>query len=272
MSRLFGSILKLTILLFLFLDLSGLAMAQPSTPEGMVYVPGGEFHFLVYNRWREGLNNEQFEMGPLGQWYITEKTVLLKPYFMDKTEVTNAEFKKFLDATGYKPQHQNSFLKHWEGGNYSNDQADQPVVWVDLNDVKAYAQWAGKQIPTEEQWQLAAQGKDGRLYPWGNDYDLKKANVRSSGPKEVNLYIDGASPYGCLNMVGNVWEWTDSKHDDGRHWYSYLRGGSWFQPVKSTWYTESGLITNFQRLKYWWLSPGLNRNETVGFRCVKNIE
>jgi formylglycine-generating enzyme required for sulfatase activity len=237
----------------------------------MVYVPGGEFQFLVYNRWREGLNNEQFEMGPLGQWYVTEKVVNLKPYFIDKTEVTNAQFKKFLDASGYKPEYDNNFLKHWKGGTYPSGQADHPVIWVDLEDAKAYARWAGKEIPTEAQWQMAAQGRDGRLYPWGNEYDLKKANVRTNGPRKVTDLEEGASPYGCLNMVGNVWEWTDSKHDDGRHWFSYLRGGSWYQPVKSTWYTESGLFTNFQRLKYWWLSPGLNRNETIGFRCVKNI-
>jgi len=272
MSRLFASVIKIFIILFFIIDSSYFVLGQPSAPPGMVYVPGGEFHFLVYNRWREGLNNEQFEMGPLGQWYVTDKVVNLQEYFIDKTEVTNEQFKEFLDATGYKPDHNNSFLKHWVNGNYSGVQANQPVIWVDLEDAKAYSHWAGKEIPTEEQWQMAAQGMDGRLYPWGNKYDLSKANVRSEGPQSVSSYQESASPYGCLNMVGNVWEWTDSKHDDGRHWFSYLRGGSWFQATKSTWYTESGLFTNFQRLKFWWLSPGLNRNETIGFRCIKNIE
>ena len=271
MLRLFESVLKFSFMLVVFLNPFGLVFGQPPTPEGMTYIQGGEFHFLVYNRWREGLNNEQFEMGPLGQWYVTENVVQLKSYFIDKTEVSNAQFKEFLDATGYKPRYDNNFLKHWEDGVYSKEQANQPVVWVDFEDAKAYAHWAGKEIPTEEQWQLAAQGKDGRLYPWGNTYDLSKANVRSKGPQDVSSHNEGASPYGCLNMVGNVWEWTDSKSDDGRHWYSYLRGGSWFQPVNSTWYTESGLFTNYQRLKFWWLSPGLNRNQTIGFRCVKNI-
>jgi formylglycine-generating enzyme required for sulfatase activity len=272
MFRLFASILNIFIIISVFIDSPRSAFGQPALPEGMVYIPGGEFHFLVYNRWREGLNNEKFEMGPLGQWYVTEKVVNLKPFFIDKTEVTNAQFKKFLDVSGYKPQHSNNFLKHWKGGMYPEGGANYPVIWIDLEDAKAYARWSGKEIPSEEQWQLAAQGKDGRLYPWGNAYDLTKANVRSDGPRNVSDLKEGASPYGCLNMVGNVWEWTDSKQDDGRHWFSYLRGGSWFQPVKSTWYTESGLFTNYQRLKYWWLSPGLNRNETIGFRCVKNIE
>ena len=113
MSRLFASVIKLFLFLFILFESSELVIGQPSAPEGMVYVPGGEFHFLVYNRWREGLNNEQFEMGPLGQWYVTDKVVNFPEYFIDKTEVTNADFKKFIDATGYKPIHSNSFLKHW---------------------------------------------------------------------------------------------------------------------------------------------------------------
>ena len=257
--------------IFLLSLVLGTAVTQPSPPEGMVYVPGGQFFFQTFNRWREGLNNERFEMGPIGQWYVTEKAVQIEPFFIDRTEVTNAQFKKFLDATGYTPRFNDNFLRHWKDGTYPKGQAEYPVVWVDLEDAKAYAAWAGKQIPTEEQWQMAAQGSDSRIYPWGNLYDLTRANVRSNGPQKVGLFPKGASPYGCLDMVGNVWEWTDSKQDDGRHWFSYLRGGSWFQPISSTWYIESGLITNNQRLKFWWLSPGLNRGETIGFRCVKVV-
>ena len=115
---------------------------------------------------------------------------------------------------------------------------------------------------------MAAQGADGRLYPWGNEPDASKANVRSEGTRPVGSYPQGASPYGVLDLVGNVWEWTDSKQDDGRHWFSYLRGGSWYQALTSVWYPESGLITNNQRLHFWWQSPGLDRTATIGFRCV----
>jgi formylglycine-generating enzyme required for sulfatase activity len=238
----------------------------------MVYVPGGEFHFETFNRWREGLSDETFEMGPLGQWYVTEKVVELAPFFVDRTEVTNNQFKEFLEETGYQPRFRDNFLRHWENGSVPAGHEDFPVVWVSLDDAKAYAVWAGKQIPTEEQWQMAAQGTDKRLFPWGDKYDQSRANVRSKGLREVGKFPQGASPYGCLDMVGNAWEWTDSKQDDGRHWFSYLRGGSWFQPTRSTWYAEGGLVTNHQRLKFWWLSPGLNRSETIGFRCVKRVE
>ena len=113
MSRLFASVSKIFIILFFIFEFSGLVLGQSSAPPGMVYVPGGEFHFLVYNRWREGLSNEQFEMGPLGQWYVTDKTVNLTGYFIDLTEVSNAQFKEFLDATKYIPLHDDNFLKHW---------------------------------------------------------------------------------------------------------------------------------------------------------------
>jgi formylglycine-generating enzyme required for sulfatase activity len=245
-----------------------LAAAQPPPP-GMVAVPGGEFQFKVFNRWREGVALERFEIGPLGQFYVTDTKVRLAPFFIDRTEVTNEQFKKFLDASGYRPQFPDNFLRHWKNGTYPDGQGDHPVIWVDLDDAKAYAAWAGKSIPTEQQWQMAAQGTDGRLYPWGNDYDLTRANVFSDGPRPAGSYPRGASPYGCLDMVGNVWEWTDSKGDDGRHWFSYLRGGSWYLAPTSVWFTESGLFTNHQRLHFWWQSPGLNRTSTIGFRCVK---
>ena len=115
MYGLFASIPRLIVLLFLIFESSGIVVGQPPAPDGMVYVSGGEFNFLVYNRWREGLNNEQFEMGPLGQWYVTEKVVNLPAYFIDKTEVTNTQFNEFLKAAGYTPLHKNNFLKHWKG-------------------------------------------------------------------------------------------------------------------------------------------------------------
>lgn len=256
-------------LLARLLIVAGAACAQPVPPAEMTLVPGGEFHFLQANRWREGLSLERMAMDPIGQAYVTEKTVTLKPFFIDRTEVTNAQFKKFLGATGYQPRFKDNFLRHWKNGTYPEGEGEFPVIWVDLDDAKAFAVWAGKALPTEEQWQMAAQGTDGRLYPWGNEYDISRANVMADGPRPVGSYPNGASPYGNLDMVGNVWEWTDSKEDDGNHWFSYIRGGSWFQPVSSVWYTESGLLTNYQRLKFWWFSPGLNRSATIGFRCVR---
>jgi len=92
-----------------------------------------------------------------------------KPYWIDKYPVTNAQFKKFLDATHYHPQDDLNFLRDWKEGNYPSGWESKPVTWVSLEDARAYAAWTGKRLPHEWEWQYAAQGSDGRAYPWGND-------------------------------------------------------------------------------------------------------
>jgi formylglycine-generating enzyme required for sulfatase activity len=238
----------------------------------MVLVSSGEYHFRQINRWREGLEMLAYVEGPMGDSYIEEALVQVPSYFIDKNEVTNAEFKKFLDATGYKPKSSMNFLKHWKKGTYPKGQGNHPVVYVDLWDAKAYADWAGKRIPTEVEWQYAAQGADGRIFPWGDRWDPKKANVDSDGTEPVGSYPAGASPFGALDMTGNVSEMTDSYQEDGWHRFSYLRGGSWFQSFGSLWYVQNGLVTNQQRVKFWMMNAGFNRSPTVGFRCVKEAD
>jgi formylglycine-generating enzyme required for sulfatase activity len=239
--------------------------------DDMIFISGDKYKFEKINRWREGLKNYPFKESAIGDGYVVEYLTTLEDYYIDKYEVTNRQYKEFLDATGYKPKWSMNFLKHWENGTYPEKLANHPVVYVDYWDAKAYAEWAGKDLPTEEQWQYAAQGKDGRLFPWGNEWRENKANVGSEGTKAVGSYPESASPFGVLDMVGNVAEMTDSFKDDGKHWFSYLRGGSWFQSYHSLWYAENGLITNTQRLKFWWLNPGFNRSPAIGFRCVKNV-
>lgn len=244
-------------------------LKSQEVPKGMVLIPGAKFHYVQINRWREGLEITPYEEGPIGDAYMEKYWVELEDYYIDIHEVTNQQFKEFLDATGYQPKWSKNFLKHWRNGTYPEGKANHPVVYIDYWDAKAYAEWAGKELPTEAQWQYAAQGTDGRLFPWGNEWDQNKANVGSDGTCPVGSYPEGASPFGVLDMIGNVAEMTDSFHDDGWHWFSYLRGGSWFQSFGSLWYTENGLLTNQQRLKFWWLNPGFNRSPAIGFRCVK---
>ena len=251
-------------LLILFSD----ALSKEA-PDGMILIKGTKFHYVQQNRMREGLELKPFYEGALGDAYIDEYWVDLEDFYIDKSEVTNRQFKEFLDATGYKPEWPKNFLKHWKNGTYPEGMDDHPVVYVDLNDAKEYAAWAGKALPSEAQWQYAAQGQEYRTFPWGSEWDPNKANVNTEGTKPVGSYPDGASPFGIMDMVGNVAEMTDSFHDDGWHWFSYIRGGSWFQSYGSLWYTENGLMTNTQRLKFWWLNPGFNRSSAIGFRCVK---
>ena len=266
--------LKLISILICCIILSTLATSvkcQTNT-KNMVKVPAGKFNFLVDYRWREGLTLDSLLMDDAGVHYRKSKTVTLPSLLIDKTEVTNEQYKQFLDDSGYKPEWPRNFLKHWKNGNYPKGKTNHPVVWVSIEDAKAYAKWAGKRLPTEEEWQKAAQGDDGRDWPWGNIYDPGKANMDSDDTKPVGSFPEGASPYGCLDLSGNVWEWTNSVQTDGYHNFCWIRGGSYYFAIGSRWYMQGGPIANFQRAKFWMMTPALNRSSSIGFRCVKDIE
>ena len=265
-------LVKYFIMTFSFLAFSDITYLQTTAFENMVLVPAGEFIMKVEYRWREGLTLDSLIVDEAGFRYRSTEQILVPAFYIDKTEVTNKQFKRFLDATGYKPKYPENFLKNWRGSTYPRGKADHPVVWVSLNDAKDYAKWAGKRLPTEAEWQKAAQGEDGKIWPWGNVFDPKKANMDSDGTKPVGSYKAGASPYGCLDMTGNVWEWTDSFSADGYHYFSWIRGGSYFFAKGSRWYMQGGPITNLQRAKFWYMTPALNRSGSIGFRCVKDAE
>lgn len=161
--------------------------ATPVPPEGMIYVPGGEYTV--------GRDGGDAIAGPA-------HTVTLKPFFIDRTEVTNAEYKKFIDATGNKPP------TDWENGSYPDGRDNWPVTNVSWQEANEYADWIGKRLPTEAEWEAAARGTDKRLYPWGNEWQPNNANVGTQAITEVGQYKEGASPVGALDMIGNVWELT----------------------------------------------------------------
>jgi formylglycine-generating enzyme required for sulfatase activity len=263
--------ISVVIFSVLFFCRSDSAIAQTSS-DNMVKIPAGDFNFLVDYRWREGLTLDSLKIDDSGYHYRKSETVKLPSFLIDKTEVTNKQFKEFLDKSGYKPKWSKNFLKHWKDENYPSGKADHPVVWVSVDDAKAYAAWAGKRLPTEYEWQKAAQGDDGRDWPWGNVYNSEKANMDSRDTKTVGSYPEGASPYGCLDLTGNVWEWTDSKQTDGYHDFCWIRGGSYYFAKGSLWYMQGGPVANYQRTKFWLMSPALNRSSSIGFRCVKDNE
>jgi formylglycine-generating enzyme required for sulfatase activity len=195
----------------------------------------------------------------------------VKPFFVDEAEVTNADYKRFLDATGYRPKQSSNFLAHWTGGNVPSKLADCPVVYIDIDDARAYAKWAGKRLPKEEEWQLAAQGRDGRKWPWGHDYDATRCNTRAEIAR-AKSYPEGKSPYGCYQMTGNVWELTESERTDGHTRFLILRGGSFMDITGSVWYMIGGprpLDYHAKMIQMW---PGLDRCSTIGFRCVKDVD
>jgi formylglycine-generating enzyme required for sulfatase activity len=199
-------------------------------------------------------------------------TADLGRYAIDLTPVTNAQYAEFLRRSGYKPSHTENFLKHWTNSAPPAEIEDHPVVYVDLDDARAYAAWAGKRLPSEEEWQFAAQGPDGLRYPWGNEMTPSLCNGgETGGTTPVKAFPGGRSAFGCYDMCGNVWEWTESEHGSGHSRFAMIRGGSYFKAAGSDWYMDGGPQPCRFAAKMLLMWPGLDRCATVGFRCAVDL-
>jgi formylglycine-generating enzyme required for sulfatase activity len=199
----------------------------------------------------------------------------VKTFFIDKFPVTNAQFRKFLDATHYHPADDLNFLRDWKNGAYPEGWANKPVTWISLEDARAYAAWSGKRLPHEWEWQFAAQGADRRLYPWGNEWRPSAVPVPDKGrtmrgPDDVDGHPEGASPFGVMDLVGNIWQWTD-EYIDNHTRGGILRGGSYYQPQGSIWYFPQA-YRNDQHGKLLLMAPSYDRSATLGFRCAMDAE
>jgi formylglycine-generating enzyme required for sulfatase activity len=164
----------------------------------MIYVPSGEFTMGSSDDDRDGRDEEK-----------PAHTVDLAAFWIDRTEVTNAQYRACVEA-GACPE-----PTCWENDDLNAD--DQPVVCVTWDDAQAFAAWAGGRLPTEAEWEKAARGTDGRLYPWGVDApDCEKANLKGCAGKTIPVasMAAGASPYGPMEMAGNVWEWVADWYDE----------------------------------------------------------
>jgi formylglycine-generating enzyme required for sulfatase activity len=201
-------------------------------------------------------------------------------YYIDKYEVTNAHYKRFVDATGHPPP------IHWRNGTYPPGKANHPVVYVSWYDAKAFCEWAGKRLPTETEWEKAARGTDGRHFPWGNRFDPKRANTpqywlsRGLKPEDgdtmpVGSFENGKSPFGLYDMAGNVYEWVENwyKPYPGNQYPNpfygerdkILRGGSWYDCLS---YGCGLSAPSYNRSRF---TPEI-RNSGFGFRCAKSIK
>jgi formylglycine-generating enzyme required for sulfatase activity len=237
----------------------------------MVYVPAGEFIMGS----DEGDSDEQ----PV-------HTVYLDAFYIDKTEVTNAQYQACVETGGC----QAPTSCDWGEPTYEDvSKAYHPVVCVSWYDANAYCRWAGKRLPTEAEWEKAARGTNGRKYPWGNTFDGGRLNFcdrncefdhKDTGADDgyartapVGSYSAGASPYGALDMAGNVWEWVADWYDENYYAHSpshpnpqgpdsgavkVLRGGSW---VSDEWN-----IRTANRDKY---HPTIT-NSALGFHCAES--
>lgn len=237
---------------------SGAPVVKP--PPGMIYIPEGYFSM--------GTNSTDSEdQQPMHYVYTSA-------FYIDRQEVSNAQYNKFLEATSHaKP-------RFWDDVRFN--QPDLPVVGVSWFDAMAYARWKGGRLPTEAEWEKAARGNDGRLYPWGakwargfhlyfvNVYGVED-NYPFTGP--VDYFESGASPFGLLNMAGNVWEWCLDWYDKNYYKISpeldpqgpekkrmkVVRGGSWVNTLDDITLTRRG--RNFPHIK----------NKLYGFRIVKPV-
>jgi formylglycine-generating enzyme required for sulfatase activity len=199
----------------------------------------------------------------------------LPAFYIDKYEVTNKRYKRFIDATGYKvPWSQDptvaAYIWDWQKRMYPEGKGDDPVVLVSWEDARAFCAWAGKRIPTEAEWEKAARGVKGKSYPWGSDWANGKANTLESGVKQtapVGSFKEDVSEYGVHDLAGNVSEWVEEwfapypgnpmTNYEERNKYRVLRGGSWD-------YAHS--IANGYHRQY---ALPQSQMTAIGFRCVK---
>lgn len=248
--------------------------ASSERPERMILIPSGEF---VMGADSEHTNTNH---GPAHR-------VDLEAFYIDKFEVTNAQFEEFILDGGYQNQGlwtvegwdfiQKNQIKtplHY-GENTVSTEPGHPVIGVSWYEADAYATWAGKRLPTEAEWEKAARGLNARIYPWGDTMDFTKLSYFPHGTKLqlVGNFPDGASPYGVMDMAGSVWEWCSDwysanyysqsprKNPKGPESSEYrvLRGGGWDS------------IRLQLRTYYRYSDKGIRRTYNIGFRCVQSV-
>ena len=235
------------------------------TPPAMVEIPGGEFSLRIL---------PTDVPNPLVPYPddSTPRSITMKRFYIDRYPVTNDDFRKFLAASKYRPADTTGFLRHWVNGSVPKGLERHPVTWVSRDDARAYARWAGKRLPTDIEWQYAAQGTDGRTYPWGNAFDSTKCNVGLDRTTPVDAYPAGKSPFGVMDLVGNVWQLMNDIYDNGTYYFGILRGGSYYAPTSSIWYITGGPWPVDRHQMLLMVSSSFDRSGTVGFRCVKDAE
>jgi formylglycine-generating enzyme required for sulfatase activity len=243
--------------------------AKTAAPEGMASIPAGKFWMgRVHSYWRDALDTEpraKLDDRPANLIY-------LDAFYLDKYEVTNADYARFLEATGGKPPW------HWPQGKFPKGEERQAVYNVNWFEASAFCKWAGKRLPTEAEWEKAARGgKDRKTYAFTDEDTLdsdEKIPAAISRGKAMAVGSFPPNAYGLYDVIGNVMEWTNDWYD--AHYYAFmpktnpkgpetglyksLRGGGWSENVG-----EDGQLTTFYRN---FSDPEL-RGLTIGLRCAK---
>ncbi len=249
-----------------------IACAQKSPAEKnnleMVRIPAGPF--IMGSGEQDGIIGIE-----VGVDEVPRHQVDLPDYEIDRFEVTNDQYEAFVRSTGHRVPSEPRFPAYyrWQNRHPPQDQSNYPVSYVDYDDASAYCAWRGKRLPTEEEWEKAARGTDGRKWPWGNTFDPKKCNTEMSHlgwPVPVGSLKEGGSPYGVMDMCGNQAEWTSSwyksypgntlKREAFGETLKVVRGGAWTLPAYP-----------FSRISHrsYAVLP-TKRHRSIGFRCARN--
>ncbi|MEK6782128.1 MAG: SUMF1/EgtB/PvdO family nonheme iron enzyme [Bacteroidota bacterium] len=256
---------------------------ENKAPSGMVKIPAGKFVFKT----TQGDGFIPYPADGVDQKHE------MNSFFMDKFPVTNRQFKAFIESTLYVPRDTANFLKHWVGGAIPKGEENFPVVYISYEDAKTYATWIRKRLPTEIEWQYAAQTPMLQEWPWKQQkpvtrkeqfvtetltvtliegIDPKHTNLGDGKPYAVGSFSKGANPYGLQDLVGCVWHLTNDIYESGSYRYIIMKGGSYFKPSSSWWYVQGGPRELHYRQSLLRVSEGFERNATVGFRCVKDAK
>ena len=249
--------------------------------ENMVLIPADTFRF--YSKHGD-------EFIPYSD-HLEGKKLHMHPFYMDKYPVTNKAFSEFLRKSNYKPKNKINFLKHWPNGTLPSELENHPVIYISYEDAQAYAAWTGKRLPTEIEWQYAAQTSKRYAWPWGNantisqkseiinetlthytieGIDSNLVNIGNKPLDPVGTRPKSANPYGLEDLVGSVWQMTNDVYQSGKYKYSILKGGSYYKPTDSWWYVQGGPQELSWRQMLLRVDEGFERKSTVGFRCVRD--
>jgi len=262
-----------------------IAFTAPATsaPAGMVYVPHAHSYvFSVQGVEIEGNDGTGVDVQFPWESFPSrhhQSTLEVGPFYMDKFPVTCGNYSHYLQATGFQPKDAYNWLKNWNGSRTCPAKlVDRPVTYVSLNEARAYCKWAGARLPHSWEWQYAAQGTDGRKFPWGNTQDQTRYPVlnrgsKNPGPEPVSSHSPaGDSPFGVADLVGNVWQYTDEFQDDHTR-AVLLRGSANYRPIDPSagggagWYFPQAMQLD-QHNKYFLMDDRYERAGTIGFRCV----